>query len=276
MRGLIAIFSRNIRNFLRDRTKVAFSLIMSLLLLFVFSFVMGGVARGIERPLPYLIAGIAIMTVFQQAMNNSTEILTDLASGFMKEVIVSPVPRWQVSLGQILSAAAIACAQGIVILVAGFFFGLRLSPLAAIGSLGVMALAGVAFASFGLFVATVSRNSSTFQIATSVVLMPLSFLSGAYIPATALPVFLRPVVVMNPLTHVTAAFRAASLGLFGRPTSELVSMGIAFPFGSVTVTPIGSLLLILAFGAAFFALSVLKFSSADFSSVKVGFRRRGH
>ena len=120
------------------------------------------------------------------------------------------------------TATAIACIQGCIILVAGFFLGLRISVPVFFGMLGVMLVAGLTFASMGLFLATVSRNSSTFQIAVSVVAMPLTFLSGAYIPVTVIPKFLSWVMYLNPLTHITAMFRYVTLGLYAAPVAELV------------------------------------------------------
>lgn len=276
MRGITAIFSRNIVSFYRDRARVIFSLVMSLFFLFIFSFVMRGSAPGIAQPLAYLMAGIIIMTVFQQALNNSTEILNDLSSGFMREIIVSPLPRWQISFGQILSATAIACVQGSIVMAIGFFFGLRASVSGLLGMLGVMVLAGLTFASLGLFLATVSRNSSTFQIAVSVIVMPLTFLSGAYIPVMVMPKFLAPIVILNPLTHITALFRFVALDLGSASSAELVRAGVAFYAGRVLVTPAIALAFIALFGATFFVLSVRKFDSADFSSVKAVMLRHRH
>ena len=272
MRGLIAVFTRNLVNFFRDRTRVLFSLIMSLFFMFVFSFVMKGAVSGIAQPMNYLIVGVIIMTVFQQALNNSTEILNDLSSGFMKEIIVSPIPRWQISLGQIFSATAIAFVQGLLILLVSLLFGLRFSVLTFFGMTGIMLIAGLVFSSVGLFLATVSRNSSTFQIATSVVVMPLTFLSGAYIPITVLPKFLSVIVYLNPLTYITAIFRYIALNLGSVPVAELVQEGIAFNAHGFIITPATSFVFILLFGLIFFFLCVRKFNSADFSSVKVAMR----
>ena len=276
MRGLLAVYTRNLVNFFRDRTRVLFSLVMSLFFMFVFSFVMKGAVSGIAQPMSYLIAGVIIMTVFQQALNNSTEILNDLSSGFMKEIIVSPIPRWQISLGQILSATTIACIQGGIILFVSLFFGLRISVPAFFGMLAVMAVAGLTFSSVGLFLATVSRNSSTFQIAVTVVVMPLTFLSGAYIPVTVMPKFLAAVVYLNPLTYITAAFRYVALGLYSSSAPELVREGIAFDVHGFIVTPVMGFLFIVLFGCAFFFLCVRKFNGADFSSVKVAMRMHRH
>jgi ABC-2 type transport system permease protein len=251
MRGILAIFSRNITNFRRDTISLVFGLIMPLVLLFIFSFVMKGSA-GIDRPMNYLIAGIIIMTVFQQALNNSTGILVDLTSGFMKEIIVSPLPRWQISIGQILSSAAIAFLQGLFILIVGVFIGLGLSPWSFLATSGVMIVAGMVFASFGLFMATVTRNSTSFQILTNVIVLPFTMLSGAYIPVTVLPKLLAPVVYINPLTYLTAIFRYVTLGLGSAPVAVLVRQGIAFDILGMIITPMMGFVFLLIFGLVFF------------------------
>ncbi len=38
-------------------------------------------------------------------------------------------------------------------------------------------------------------------------MMPLTFVSGAYIPTTIMPGFLLPIVYLNPLTYTTSIFR---------------------------------------------------------------------
>ena len=226
---------------------------------------MRGAVPGISSPLSYLIAGVIIMTVFQQALNNSTDILNDLSSGFMKEIIVSPIPRWQIAIGQIIASTVIACLQGVVILIAGLFMGLSVTIPVFFEMIGIMIIAGFTFAAFGLFLATVSRNSSAFQILTSVIIMPLSFLSGAYIPTTIMPKFLNAVIIINPLTWITALFRYTALRLNTASAAELVKEGIAFSFGGHIITPpIGSIF-VLVFGLLFFLLCVQKFNSADFS-----------
>jgi ABC-2 type transport system permease protein len=276
MRGIRAIFLRNITNFMRDKMSLVFSLIMSLFFLFIFSFVMKGAGAGIDRPMNYLIVGIVIMTVFQQALNNSTHILTDLTSGFMKEIIVSPLPRWQISIGQILSSAAIAVVQGQVILLLGVLIGLDVTVWSYLAMAAIMIIAGFVFASFGLFIATVTRNSTAFQILTNVIVLPFTMLSGAYIPVTVMPKFLTPVILLNPLTHLTAMFRYVALGLWSAPTDVLLRNGIAFSFQGVIVTPAAGSFFLLIFGALFFLLCVRQFNSADFSTVKVAVRRGRH
>lgn len=208
-------------------------------------------------------------TVFQSSLNNSTDILSDISSGFMKEILVAPIPRWQISIGQVLSSSVIAIAQGIIVIVVSLFMGLQIDSLHFIEMIGIMAVAGLTFGSIGLFLATIARNSSAFQIMTSIVVMPFTFLSGAYIPTTIMPSFLRPLIYINPLTYITSIFRYITLRMESMSAAELVKEGVAYEINGFIITPQIGFLFIILIGLVFFGLCVNKFNKADFSNVKV-------
>ncbi len=264
-----AILQKNLLNFIRDKGRLLGSIIMALFFLFIFSFVMKSSMNGLEQPMNYLISGVIIMTVFQTSLNNSTDILSDIASGYMKEVLVSPISRAQISIGHILSGSIIAVLQGLLITVLSLFMGFHLDSLHLLQMIAVMAAAGLTFGSIGLFLATISRNSSSFQIVSTMIMMPFTFLSGAYIPTTIMPKFLAPLVYINPLTYLTAIFRFISLKMEGVSQSELIKQGVAYDIHGFVITPIIGLLIIILMGVIFFLLCVDKFNKADFSNVKV-------
>ncbi len=208
------------------------------------------------------------MTVFQSALNNTMSTLEDIASGFMKEILVSPITRWQISIGLILSSSLIAVLQGLIVIIVGLFMGLNADFIHLIEMLGVMILVGVTFSSLGLYLATLAKSSTTFQLMISVVVMPLTFLSGAYIPTTIMPSFLRPIVYLNPLTYTTSIFRYISLHMESMSSTELVKAGVAFNINGFIILPYMGLLIILMMGIILFTLCVLQFNKADFSRVK--------
>lgn len=270
IRPIVAILRRNLVKFGRDRMRLFLNLLMSGIFLFIFSFVTRSPSAGLEHPINYLIAGIVIMAVFQTSLNNSMGILEDISSGFMKEVLVSPIRRWQIAVGQILSSSAVSLFQGLLLLGAGVFLGLRLDAIHVLLVVGVMAVSALGFGSVGLHLAALTKGSSNYQLLVTLLAFPLTFLSGAYIPVTMLPGFLRPIVYLNPLTYATAAFRSVMLGMDGSPVNELVRSGIAFPIvGGYAITPGFSTLLVLVMGSVFLVLAVRRFSRADFSTVKV-------
>jgi len=269
MSAVGAIVSRNLLNFIRDKARLFGTLFMSLFFLFIFSFVMKSAMSGLAQPMNYLISGVIIMAVFQSSLNNSTDILSDIASGFMKEILVAPITRVQISIGQILSSSIIAVIQGIIIAVLGLFMGLKLDALHFTEMIGIMVVAGITFGSIGLFLATIARNSAAFQIIAAIVVMPFTFLSGAYIPTTLMPSFLRPLIFINPLTYITGIFRYISLKMEGLSNAELVKQGVAQSVNGFTITPLMGLMIIVLIGLVFFGLCVHKFNKADFSNVKV-------
>lgn len=269
IRPIRAILMRNLIKLTRDRMRLFFNLFMSGLFLFIFSFVTRSTLPGMENPLIYLFSGIIIMTVFQSSLNNSMNILEDISTGFMKEILVAPISRWQIAIGQILSSTVVAVIQGLIIIVIGLFMGLSINFLHGLAMLGLMILVGITFSAMGLYLATIAKESTNFQLLISIVSFPLTFLSGAYIPTMALPGFLTPIVYLNPLTYTTAAFRFIALRMENMPLADLIKSGVAFNVNGFIITPVISILIILAMCAIFFALCVNRFNTADFSKVKV-------
>lgn len=106
-------------------------------------------------------------------------------------------------------------------------------------------------------------------------MMPLTFVSGAYIPTTIIPGFLLPVVYLNPLTYTTSIFRYIALGAYKLTTIELLEQGMAFSIGGFVITPIMGLATTVLIGAFFSVLCVRKFNQADFSAVKAAAGMRG-
>jgi ABC-2 type transport system permease protein len=269
IRPIKAILLRNLLKLKRDRMKLFMNLFMSGLFLFIFSFIMKSAAPSMDHPMNYLISGIIIMTVFQSALSNSMNILEDITSGVMKEILVAPITRWQIAIGHVLSATVVSVIQGLIIVIIGMFMGLTLSFLSAIAMVGLMLLVGLTFSTLGLYLATLSKESSNFQLLIAIVSFPLTFLSGAYIPTMALPKILLPLVYLNPLTYTTAAFRFITLHMEGTPVSGLVKAGVAFDINGFIITPLLSFLFIGVLCAVFFVLCVNRFNSADFSRVKI-------
>jgi len=265
---ITAILSRNLLKLRRDRMKLFLNLFMSGLFLFIFSFVIKSSGPGLEHPLNYLISGIIIMTVFQSALSNSMNILEDISSGFMKEILVAPINRWQIAIGHVLSAMVVSVIQGLIIVIIGIFMGLNIGLAQGIAMVGLMLMVGLTFSALGLYLATLSKESSNFQLLITIVSFPLTFLSGAYIPTMALPGILLPFVYLNPLTYTTAAFRYVALNLGNMDTSGLVKAGVAFNINGFIITPVMSILLIIVMSIMFFSLCVSRFSKADFSRVK--------
>lgn len=275
MNPITAIIQRNLLNYTRNRGRMIGSIVMSMFMLVMFSFMMKSSMSGFGEPMNYLIAGVIIMTVFQTGINNSSDILSDISDGYMKEVMVAPIARSQISIGNIISGSVVSTLQGTLTMIISLLIGFRINVLQILLLIVVMLVSAMTFSAVGLFLATVSRNSPSFQTISSMIMMPLTFVSGAYIPTTMMPGFLLPVVYLNPLTYVTSIFRYIALGAYKMSSVELVREGMAFNIHGFIITPVMGLMITVLIGTVFFALSVGKFNQADFSTVKVARTMRG-
>jgi ABC-2 type transport system permease protein len=213
-----------------------------------------------------MLSGVIITTVFEGSLNLASSTVDDMVSGFMKEVLVSPAKRIAVAMGQLLSAATVSTLQGLLILIIGLFIGIKFTSWTTpIYILVSMITIGLVFSGVGLFMATKVRNGQTFQIIKTAVTMPLTFISGAYIPLSMLPDSLRYVAYINPMTYATAFFRMIVLEKTNLTTAQLVQEELAISINGFIVSPFMSFAIILAIGVIFLLLSTFSFVKTDFS-----------
>ncbi|MCL2696546.1 MAG: ABC transporter permease [Oscillospiraceae bacterium] len=264
MRVIHALWLRNLKAFIRNKP----ALIFNLLFPFFFIFVFGEIFRNdfIENPMSYMLAGIIAATVFDSSFRVSSSTIDDMTSGFMKEVLVSPISRLNIAAGQFVSSATVATVQGVIIFGVGFFIGFRItSPVTVVLALIAMVFIGLVLAGFGLLIATMTKNTQTFQAVSIAITMPMTFMSGAYIPLSMLPGALRWVGYFNPLTYVVSLFRTITLEKLDAPVADLVAEDLAFEIGRVTMGPVQALIVLVVVGTVFIGLSTLVFSKVDFS-----------
>jgi ABC-2 type transport system permease protein len=264
MRVIHALWLRNLKAFVRNKPALIFNLIFP----FFFIFVFGEIFRNdfIENPMSYMLAGIIAATVFDSSFRVSSSTIDDMTSGFMKEVLVSPISRLNIAVGQFVSSATVATFQGIIIFAVGFFIGFRITtPVTIILALLAMIFIGLVLAGFGLLIATLTKNTQTFQAVSMAITMPMTFMSGAYIPLSMLPSALQWVGYFNPLTYVVSLFRTITLEKLNVPAAELVAEDLAFEIGRVTMGPVQALIVLIAVGTVFIALSAFAFAKVDFS-----------
>lgn len=264
MSTVLTLWKRGLKAFVRNKTGLIFSLIFP----FFFVYVFGAIFKNdyIDNPIAYMLAGVIITTVFEGALNLASTTVDDMVSGFMKEVLVSPAKRLAVAIGQLLSAATVSTLQGVLILLIGLFIGIKFTVWTTpIYIIAAMISVGLVFSGVGLFMATKVRSGQTFQIIKTAVTMPLTFVSGAYIPLSLLPDLLKYIAYVNPMTYATAFFRMIVLEKTDLPLEALVNEGLAIDINGFVVTPFLSFVIFILIGVLFLVLSTRSFIKTDFS-----------
>jgi len=264
MTVIYALCVRNLKAFWRNKPALIFNLILPFFFIFVFSSIFQGA-------IAMMLAGIIIATSFDSGLRVSSNTIDDMTSGFMKEVLVSPISRFTIAVGQFVSSAIIGSVQGLLIYIIGlvFFPDIRPdSPLTVVLVILSMAFVGLIFAGFGLLLASKSKNMQTFQALSMAITMPMTFISGAYIPLFSLPVALQWVGRFNPMTYAVHFFRDVAIVSGDDIMMQTLALEQeVLQFWELSITPLLSVLILAVFGAVFLFLSTMTFTRIDFSKM---------
>jgi lipooligosaccharide transport system permease protein len=123
----------------------------------------------------------------------------------------APLDLDDVVLAEMLWAATKSLFSGLAILVVIFMLGIGLHPNVIMVPL-VLFLTGMTFASLGLIVNAIARGYDFFTYYFTLILTPMTFLSGVYYPSSQLPEWLQAVASCLPLTAAVHLIRPLILG----------------------------------------------------------------
>ncbi|MEK7849141.1 MAG: ABC transporter permease [Chloroflexota bacterium] len=245
LRGIYTIWYREALRLRRDRLRLVGHMLSPLLFLLVFGVglgrTMGGMAPGLDF-MQFLFPGIVGMTVLMTAFMSGVSVVWEREMGFLKEVLVAPIPRASLVLGKTLGGGTVAVVQGIVVLLLAPLVGISLSPVLLLKLLPLLLLEALALGGLGVLLASRMYSMEGFQMLMGVLVMPMVFLSGVFFPVRDLPVWLGVVVHINPVTYGVDAIRQVMLGeaaprllLFGQPVSVAQDILAVTVFGAIIV-----------------------------------------
>ncbi|HKB78560.1 MAG TPA: ABC transporter permease [Thermoanaerobaculia bacterium] len=240
---LFGLWLRQVKRYLRSRARIIGSLGQPLLFLVALGFGLGAVFRraGQGDYLKFLAPGVMAMSILFTAIFSGVEIIWDRQFGFLKEMLVAPVPRLAIMFGRTLGGATVATVQGLIVFIIALFFGFRPTHLPRLPwALLIMLLISLLFTALGTAIASVVEDFQGFQLIMNLLVMPLFFFSGAIYPLQGLPRALVIITKANPLSYGVDALRTS----FGSATEFGMTLDIAVLAG---VT-----LLLLIAGAALF------------------------
>lgn len=205
------LWLRNIRRYLRSKSRIIGSLGMPLFFLLVLGF---GLNSIVEIPgtghgyIGFIIPGIISMSVLFTSIFSGIQIIWDKQFGFLKETLVAPVSRMEIMLGQTLGGATTSFIQGLIILVLSLFVGLNISSVVGfLIAVVFMVLIGVSFTAFGIAIASKMEDMHGFQLIMNFVIFPIFGFSGALFPINSLPPWLKPLTLLDPLTYGVEGIR---------------------------------------------------------------------
>jgi ABC-2 type transport system permease protein len=213
---------------------IALTLIAPVLYLLAFGYGLGKGANieGFSY-LQFVIPGILALTAMTTAFNTSgLKLHVDrLFYKCFDETLMSPVSAFSIIMGKTLIGVVRGLLSSAALLAACLVF----SPLPAVNLLFPLSLlvTCLVFSFLGVIVAFLAKTHQDMTLFMSLVILPMSFLSGTFFSLSQIPDALKFVLSLSPLTHACLCLRASALGQ---------------PF------PWFSLFILISFGAVFFFL----------------------
>jgi ABC-2 type transport system permease protein len=219
------------RNWLKT---LATTLVAPVLYLLAFGYGLGkGVTVEGFSYLEFVIPGIIALTAMTTSFNAAgMKLHVDrLFYKCFDEALMSPVSFFSIIVGKTLIGVVRGLISTAALLAACFIF----SPLSAVSAMFWLTLVVTCFVfSFlGVLVALIAKSHQDMSVFMSLVILPMSFLSGTFFSLSQVPQALQVALSFSPLTHTSLCLRASALGQ---------------PF------PWLSLVVLLGFGAVFFWL----------------------
>lgn len=223
LRGIYTLWLREVKRYVREKTRLISSFIQPLLWLVIFGSGMRLTSLGTTSVSyqQFIFPGIVGQTLLFTSMFMGISVIWDREFGFLKEILVAPISRLSVFIGKMTGGSTDAVIQGSFVFVFSFVVGVRVSVETFLLSLPVMILITFGMVSVGLTLASLMESLESFGVIQTFVNLPLFFLSGALFPLTYVPDWLRWVSVVNPLTYGVDALRTIILGKAWTPIAPL-------------------------------------------------------
>lgn len=236
LKGIYTIWLRDVKRFWRDKPRIVGAVAQPSLFLFILG---TGLAPAFSRGgggdyIKFLYPGIISMTVLFTSIFSAISIIWDREFGFLKEVLVAPISRTAVGLGKALGGSTVAMMQGTIMLVFAPVVGVPLGFVEALQIIVIMFLISFCFTSMGLAVAARMKSMEGFQMVMNFFLLPMFFLSGAMFPIQGLPVWMKTLVRIDPLSYGVDALRSVTIGV--AQYSMLYDLTVIAVVGAVMIT----------------------------------------
>ncbi len=206
---IYVITLRDLKKFFRQKSRLIGMIARPLTWLFLIGTGLNQVIKGGlgVSYIQFILPGILGMTILFSAMFSSISIVWDREFGFMKEILVTPVSRFSVAFGKIVSGMLVSTIQGIIIMAAAPFIGIRFTIFEALLLVVFIMVVSICIAAIGVFIASMIKSFESFNIIMNFIVMPMFFLSGAMYPISVLPRFMRYLMYLNPLSYGIDSFK---------------------------------------------------------------------
>jgi ABC-2 type transport system permease protein len=217
--------------FWRNPAAVFFTVAFPVVLLLIFATVFGDqeidVAGGIEITTYYVPAIITLATVSATMQTLAMSLVIAREDGRLKRGRGTPMPSWVFIAGRVGNSVVVAVLMLVLVAALGrLFYGVPIPWERAPELLLVLAVGAASFCCLGIALTAAIPSQDAAAPIVNVILLPLYFLSGVFIPESEIPDGVLTFAGLFPIRHFFEAFLAGY-----DPTTS----GAGFEWGDLAV-----------------------------------------
>lgn len=212
MTPFLALVSREVLRFWRQRWRMGTSLLAPLVILLVLGEGYGALLQAGSQYRRFLLAGMILQAMLYSSTISGSTLIWEREHGVLRVLALAPVHRRTLALGKMGGAALQAFLHGAVFVFAAPLAGVWMRPVTFLAALGATFLLGLALSSMFLAIASWTRTNEDFNAASLFLSIPMLFVSGAHFPVRELKGWLQVLSLANPVTWGVDTLKNLFLG----------------------------------------------------------------
>ncbi|MFF2130798.1 ABC transporter permease [Streptomyces olivochromogenes] len=206
---------RQLMVFARQPAYAIITLIQPVIWLFLFGNLFKKVVElggfGTTSYLDYLVPGVVVMSALSSNMWAGMGTLDEIQRGTLDRFLTTPVSRAALMNGNVVNNGLITALQSVIIVLLGLLGGADYPG--GIGGVAILIVAsvllGTIFGALSNALGMLVRERESIIGINTFLLLPLTFLSSAFMPPSQMPGWMRHIADFNPLNWAMVAGRSA-------------------------------------------------------------------
>lgn len=274
---MFTLAKRNIKLHFKDKSAVLFSFLsvfitLGLYILFLKDTISSkGLLDQDILTHSWMISGLVAVATVTTTLGMLQRMILDKTDKIKKDFDSSPIKKWQVTGGYILSTYVVGVMMSCMTFLCGMLYvksagGDFLNLESNLKVMGIILLAVFSSSAMLVFIVSFFKSGSAFSTASTIIGTLIGFLVGTYIPIGALPSFAQNIIKIFPPAHAGRLLREVimvkplSHSFKGIPSEALSEykkfMGIVFVHDEKQISALVSISILAISGMVFYGLGI--------------------
>ncbi|MFF5448690.1 ABC transporter permease [Streptomyces sp. NPDC012888] len=209
--------------------------ITPIMFVFLFTYVFGGQMAGSPQEyLQYALAGIIVQNTLFMSVYTAMSLNSDLTKGVFDRLRSLPIARSAPLFGRITADLAKQLWAMLLMIGLGTVLGFRITGSLAgfLGATLLLLVFAAAVSWTAVLTGMLAGDAEKVQVFAFTFIFPLTFTSSAFARVDTMPGWLQAWVEINPVTHLSDAFRGL---LLGTPVEDSVMWSLIWAAGIAAV-----------------------------------------